>query len=104
MANTFTTEKQRRLGGPAGKSFILVEGLLVIDTTANGGAAAGDLPAALFKLTKIVAGYPAINSLNTLLYPTSPDYTGASLLVGGGVANALVDLPNGSYRVKLLGT
>jgi len=104
MANTFTVEKQRRFGGPQGKSFLLTEGLLVIDTTAQGGAAAGDLPAALFKLTKIVSAWPIVNSANNLLFPATSDYTGASLLVGGGVANALVDLPNGSYRVKLLGT
>jgi hypothetical protein len=104
MANAFTVEKQRRWGGPEGKSFLFVEGILVIDTTASGGAAAGDLPASLFKLTKIVGCVSIVNDGNDYVVPGSPDYTGASLLVGGGADGALKDLPNDTYRVKLFGT
>ncbi len=104
MANAFTVEKQRRFGGPEGKSFLLVEGILVIDTTASGGAAPDDLPASLFKLKKIVACLSIINDGEDYLPPGSPDYTGDSLLVGGGATCALLDLPNDTYRVKLVGT
>lgn len=104
MANTFAVEKQRRLGGPEGKSFLLVEGILTVDTTASGGAVPDDLPASLFKLTKIVAALSICNDGEDKIYHASPDYTGDSLLVGGGAAQATVDLPNDTYRVKLLGT
>lgn len=104
MANSFATEKQRRLGGPAGKSFILVEGILTIDTPAASGGVAGQLPASLFKLVKIVSCEAIILSTNLAAYFGVPDYTGDSLCVAGGAAGALQNLPNGSYRVKLLGT
>lgn len=104
MANAFTVTKQSRLGGPQGKSFLLTEGTLVIDTTASGGAAADDLPASMFKLKKIVSCLSIVNDGEDKVFHGSPDYDGDSLLVGGGAAQALVDLPNDTYRVKLLGT
>lgn len=104
MANAFSVTRQIRMGGPTGKSLIMVDGLLVIDTTASGGAAADDLPASLFKLTKIVAALSVVNDGEDKIFHASPDYTGDSLLVGGGASQALVDLPNDTYRVRLLGT
>ena len=103
MANTFNVERQTRFGGPVGKSLLLVEGQLVIDTTASGGAAAGDLPASMFKLRKIVGVLGVINDSNDKAYFGTPDYSGASLVVGGGASNALQDLPNDTYRLTLLG-
>lgn len=104
MANAFTVTKQYRGLGPQGKSFIFVDGILVIDTTATGGAVPDDLPASMFKLTKIAACESIVNDGEDKLYPGSPDYTGDSLLVGGGVAGATMDLPNDTYRVRLRGT
>lgn len=103
MANAFTTTKQTRLGGPQGKSLLLVEGTLVIDTTASGGAAVDDLVASMFKLKKIVACLSIVNDGEDKNYFATPDYTGDSLVVGGGAANAFADLPNDTYKVALLG-
>jgi hypothetical protein len=103
MANTFTPELQRRLGGPEGKTFLLVKGILAIDTTALGGAAVDDLPASLFGLKKIVAVLGIVNDGEDKNYQGTPDYTGDSLVVGGGVSNAFQDLPNDNYRVTVLG-
>ena len=110
MANNFTVEKQRRFGGPNGMQFLLTEGILVIDTTATGGATPDDLSAALFKLTKIVACLAITNDGETAIFVGAPDYTGDSLLIQGITSATDVitvgtgDLPNDTYRVKLIGT
>jgi hypothetical protein len=104
MANSFSVTSQYRFGGPAGKSFMLVDGVLTIDTTASGGAAVDDLPASMFKLTKIVACLGIVNDGETKNYYATPDYTGDSLVVGGGSSDAFQDLPNDVYRLRLIGT
>lgn len=104
MANAFTVSKQYRFGGPQNKSFLMVDGTLVIDTTASGGAAVDDLPASMFKLTKIVACLGIVNDGEDKNYMATPDYTGDSLVVAGGASNAFMDLPNDTYRVRLIGT
>lgn len=106
MANAFTIDdtRQRRYGGPEGKSFIQVTGTLVIDTTLTGGGAVDDLPASMFGLTKIVACLGIVNVGENKNYFATPDYTGDSLVVGGGLANAFQDLPNDTYKLTLLGT
>lgn len=103
MANTFTATRAWAYGGSAQKSLLKVEGTLVIDTTAQGGAAAGDLPASLFGLKEIIGAAVITNDSNDKVYSGAPDYTGASLLVGGGVAGALQDLPNDTYKVSIQG-
>lgn len=103
MANAFTPEFQRRFGGPEGKSFLLVKGILVIDTTASGGAAADDLPASLFAVNKIVSVLNIVNDDENKIYQGSADYDGDSLMVGGGASNAPMDLPNDTYRLTLIG-
>lgn len=105
MANTFTPVIQTRLGGPVGKSLMLVEGTLVIDTTSSGGAAVDDMPASLFKLTKIIACLSVVNDGETAAYFGNPDYTGDSLLISDedSATNGFQDLPNDTYKVTLLG-
>lgn len=103
MANTFTKTHARRYAGPVGKSYIQIGGTLVIDTTATGGAVAGDLPASMFELTEIIEGGFAVLSDNSKVYLTAPAFNRASLLVHGGAANAPMDLPNGTYNVSLVG-
>lgn len=103
MANAFTPTKMTRLGGPQGKTLLLVEGTLAIDTTATGGGVVDDLVASMFKLKKIVACLSIVNSGELKNYYATPDYTGDSLVVGGGAANVFQDLPNESYKVALLG-
>lgn len=103
MANTFTPVIQTRLGGPVGKSIMLVEGTLVIDTTASGGAAVDDMPASMFKLDKIIACLAIVNDGETESYRGNPDYTGDSLLIGNHASNGFADLPNDTYKVTLLG-
>jgi hypothetical protein len=103
MANTFTKTHARRYAGPVGKSYIQIIGTLVIDTTAQGGASAGDLPASMFELTEIIAGGFATLSDNTKVYVTVPAYDRGSLLVVGGASNAPMDLPNGTYNVSITG-
>lgn len=104
MANAFAVEKQRRFGGPQGKSYLLIEGILTIDTTALGGASVGDMPASMFGLKKITSCLSITNDGQDKTYYANPDYTGGSLLVGGGASNANQDLPNDIYRIKLVGT
>lgn len=104
MANTFTPSLQRRFGGPEGKSFLLIKGTLVIDTTATGGGAVDDLPASMFGLTKILGVLGIVNDGETKNYFATPDYDGDSMVVGGGASNAFQDLPNDIYRLTLIGT
>ena len=103
MANTFTVEDSFRYGGPNTKRFLSKRGKLVIDTTANGGGAADDLPASMFGLHKIVDSSPAIRDGENGIYDTSPDYTGDSLLVKSTNSITLGDLPNDTYRITVIG-
>ena len=103
MANAFTASFSRRFGGPEGKTYLHKVGTLVIDTTATGGATAGDLPASMFGLSKITEGGLAVLSDNTKVYPTVPAYNQQSLLVVGGASNAPMDLPNGTYLFTITG-
>ncbi len=102
MANTFTPARAERFGGTSGKSFKLVEGTLVIDTSAVAGAAAGDFPASFFGLYKIVSAV-IVNDDNTKNWVGTPSYDDFSLLVAGGAANAPMDLPNDTYKIKVIG-
>jgi hypothetical protein len=89
MANRVTANLQTaRWGGPNGKYYVSIEATLVIDTTANGGAAPDDLPASLFGLRKIVGPAVIVNDGEDKLYHAGPDYSGDSLLVGGGASQA----------------
>ena len=103
MANAFTAVRAWRFGGSNGKSLIAVEGTLVIDTTASGGAVADDLLASLFGLQKIIGPAIISNDGEDKIYFGAPDYTGDSLLVGGGAAGATQDLPNDTYKVYIVG-
>lgn len=103
MANAFTPDYSTLLGGTMSKDMVMVKGELVIDTTAEGGAAADDLPASMFGLQKIVACLSIVNDGEDKVFHASPDFTGDSLLVGGGASQALVDLPNDTYEVVILG-
>ena len=112
MANTFTptvtsaTTANRvwKFGGPVQQSLKLVEGTLVIDTTANGGAAADDLPASMFGLKKIVGIAVITNDSEDKIYFGAPDYTGDSLLVAGIASlGVLADLPNDTYKLCIQG-
>ena len=104
MANVFTPTRQVRFGGPVGKSFILVDGVLAIDTTASGGAAVDDMPASMFKLNKIIACLSIVNDGETEIYRGNPDHTGDSLLIANHASNGFADLPNDTYRAVLIGT
>lgn len=112
MANTFTptvssaTTANRvwKFGGPVQQSLKILEGTLVIDTTANGGAVPDDLPASLFGLKKIVGTATIVNDGEDAVFHGSPDYTGDSLLVTGGSADgATMDLPNDTYKICIMG-
>lgn len=106
MANAFTPTSIRTMyyGGPQGKNLKFVEGTLVIDTTATGGAVPDDLPASMFGLKKIVGIAAIVNDGEDKNWFGTPDYTGDSLLVGGGASNAPMDLPNDTYKIALQGT
>lgn len=104
MANAFTRVRAWTYGGPAQKSIMMVEGTLVIDTTANGGAAVDDLPASLFGLKQIIGIACITNDGEDKIYFGAPDYTGDSLLVGGIASlGVLADLPNDTYKVCIQG-
>lgn len=103
MANAFTASKTRRYAGPEGKSILRIEGVLVIDTTASGGAAKGDLPASMFGLSTIAACSSIVNDNETKMYPAAPCYDGTSLMVGGGTSQAVMDLPNDTYFLVIEG-
>jgi len=103
MANTFTTSRAVVVGGMHGKDLVRKYGILAIDTTASGGAAKGDLPAATFGLTYIEASGVACNDDESKVYPTTPCYDRTSLMVGDGVSSAPQDLPNDNYRIWVEG-
>lgn len=103
MANAFTATRAWRFGGNEGKTLLLTEGVLVIDTTATGGATAGDLPASLFGLNEIIGIAAIINDDNSKSWFGTPAYNAASLMVGGGAANVAMDLPNDTYKISLYG-
>ena len=107
MAVSFTRKKdQLPLGTPTNVgALMLVEGELVIgsgDTSASGGAA-GDLPASLFALKRVVGVLSVVKSDDAKTYWASAASDG-SMVVGGGASAALADLPEATYNVKLLGT
>lgn len=104
MANTFTATRAWRWGGSNNKSILAVEGVLVIDTTANGGAVPDDLPASLFGLKKIIGTCIIVDDGEDKVFTGCPDYTGDSLLVtDGSAAGATADLPNDTYKVFIQG-
>lgn len=103
MSNAFTQTYSRRFAGSNNKSLAIVKGLLVIDTTATGGATAGDLPASMFGMQKIFGCMGAVLSDNSTIYFGVPAYDDGSLLIGAGAANAPMDLPNGTYNIALMG-
>lgn len=103
MANAFTKTRAWRYGGAAQKSLIEFEGVLVIDTTASGGASPDDLPASMFGLATIIGIASIVNDGEDKSWFGTPDYTGDSLLVGGGAANAPMDLPNDTYKITIRG-
>jgi len=103
MANTFTVLRSYRYGGPHNQSRVVFEGTLVIDTTASGGAAAGDLPASMFNgLTKITRSTPAMADDNSAMYHTTPAYDGGSLMVQT-VSLAAADLADDTYSITVEG-
>lgn len=102
MANTYTQARAVPFGGPVGKSLFLTQGTLVIDTTANGGAAAGDLPASMFGLNRILSAV-VVNDDNSKNFVGTPAYNGESLLIAGGASNAPMDLPNDTYLITVIG-
>lgn len=103
MANTFMATTGWRYGGSNNKSILKVEGTLVIDTTATGGATAGDLPASMFGLQKIRGFSSIVLSDNSKNYVGTPAYDNGSLMVAGGASNAPMDLPNGTYLLCIEG-
>lgn len=103
MANAFTATRGFRYAGPNGKTLLKLEGTLVIDTTATGGATAGDLLATLFGLTEIIGVAVISNDDNSKGWVGAPSYDAASLMVLGGASNAYMDLPNDTYKISIQG-
>lgn len=103
MANAFTATRGWRYAGPVGKTILKLEGTLVIDTTASGGASALDLPASMFGLNQIIGVSAISNDNDTKGWIGVPDYAGASLMVTGGASNAYMDLPNDTYKLCIEG-
>jgi hypothetical protein len=103
MANAFTASNGWRFGGTEGKTFLRQLGTLVIDTTATGGATAGDLPASMFNLNQITGPVQLTKSDDGKVYVGVPSYDAGSLLILGGASDAPQDLPNATYAVVIDG-
>lgn len=101
MANTFTKTGAFRFGGAAQKSILIVEGTFVVDTA--GGDTAGDLPASLFGLATIKGISTFIKSDDSKSYFGTPSTAGTSIMIGGGAANAVMDIPTGTYNAVVQG-
>jgi hypothetical protein len=102
MANTFTATKSFSYAGPGGRTIFERIGTLVIDTTANGGAVDGDLPATMFDLVEIIGGSATADD-NSKVFSILPSYDADSALVGFGASNAPMDLPNDTYLCVIRG-
>ena len=101
MATTFT-----RIGGRTGQyppsgARKIYSGTLVTDGT--DGAAAGDIPASVFGLTKLEEVSPLVKSDNTLAVVAVPAYNGESLLGKAAGTAAPADIPAGTYAVTVKG-
>ena len=83
-------------------TLLVVEGTLTVATAAAGDTA-GDIPASLFKLQKIVGVLSLASTDDAKVFFASAASDG-SLIVGGGASNAAADLAVGTYSIKLLGT
>lgn len=103
MANAFTATRGWRYAGPNGNTILKVEGTLVIDTTATGGAVAGDLPASMFGLAEVIGSSAITNDDNSKVWVGVPSYDAGSLMVSGGAANVPMDLPNDTYKICIEG-
>lgn len=103
MSNTFTPTRSFCFGGANGQDRITYEGTLVIDTTAYGGAVAGDLPASMFGLRRISNVSNVVANDNSKVIPAAPAKDGSSLMIGGGASNAAADLANGTYVLTIQG-
>ena len=103
MANAFTAVRAWRFAGPNGKTILKQEGTLVIDTTALGGATAGDLPASTFGLAEIIGIAVISNDDNSKGWVGAPSYDATSLMVLGGASNVYMDLPNDTYKLCIEG-
>lgn len=104
MANAFTATATVLYGGTHKQERAVREGTLVIDTTALGGAAKGDLPASMFGLRKITRVSNVLLNDNSKVIPAAPANDGSSLMVGGGTSSAAADLANGTYILTIEGT
>lgn len=104
MATTFTPNVNSRVAEypPTGARRI-ISGTLV--TTGGDGAAAGDIPASLFGLSKIEEGGKAVKSDNTVVTDTAPSYDGTSLLTLGAPDGGCTpsDLASGTYAITVKG-
>lgn len=103
MANAFTATRAWRYGGAHNRELLRVEGTLVIDTTASGGAAAGDFPASMFGLKEVIGIAVITNDDDSKVFFGAPAYAGTSLLVGGGALSVPQDLPNDTYKAVVQG-
>lgn len=103
MSNAFTKSKFYTYGGPNHQDRIVYEGRLVIDTTADGGATKGDLPASMFGLRRISRVSNVVLSDNSKVIPAAPADDGTSLMIGGGTSSAAADLANGTYYLTIEG-
>lgn len=102
--NAFIIERSMVYGGMHMKDRVRHYGQLVIDTTAEGGAVAGDLPASMFGGLRLIENAShAVADDDSVAFPTVPSYDGASLIVGGGAAGVPQDLPDGIYRLMVEG-
>ena len=133
MAVSFTKSNELVLGSNIGTpALLLVEGNLVVgagDTNAS-GAAAGDLPASLFSLKRIISALSIVKSTDNKAYRGGVASDGSLVVIGQTAAitdasitstlvdttvtstmtnpnivvtDTLIDLPAGTYALKLIG-
>jgi hypothetical protein len=102
MATTFIAGRNSRHAEfPVSGQRKTIVGTLTTDGT--DGAAAGDIPASIFKLTKVEVCRPLVKSDNTLIVVIAPAADQKSVLGKAAATAGPADIPAGTYNCEVTG-
>jgi hypothetical protein len=104
MALAWTAAETFRFGGGNGKAMVMIQGRLVITTTAVGNAA-DEIPASTFGLDQIYGCGGIIPDNESKVWMGAPDDTNDSLITKDPITTDVTnDLPADTYNMCVWGT